>query len=165
MRMHHAVVTLSAVGSIGLSAGSGRAAPDVELLGDIVGEWQSDTTSGTSALSSCSWTPQHGGVLCEQTVTTPTGVRHALNVFTFDPAAGKFFFYVLGTPGDAMRPVPLAIENHIWIYGGQTRDANGRFSRTVNDFMAKDVYSWRLESSADSTHWTAGIHGRSRRVR
>ena len=140
------------------------AAPDVGLLGDIVGVWQSDTTNGASALSSCAWTPQHGAVLCEQTISTPAGIRHALNLFTFEPVAGRFVFYVLGQPGDAMRPVPLAIDRHMWTYGGKTRDANGTFSRTVNDFTAKDSYTWRLESSTDGEHWTSGIHGMSRRV-
>jgi hypothetical protein len=144
---------------------SSSAAPSVELLADIVGTWQSDTTNGTSAVSSCAWTPQHGAVLCEQTVTTPAGARHALNLFTFDRTAEKFVFYVLGQPGDPMRPVPLAIDGHVWIYGGQARDASGNFSRTVNDFTAKDSYSWRLESSADGERWTSGAHGMSRRVR
>jgi hypothetical protein len=153
------------IGAAMIGVAAATAAPDVGLLGDIVGTWQSDTTNGTSAVSSCAWTPQRGGVLCEQTVTTPAGERHALNLFTFDRAAGKFFFYVLGQPGDAMRAVPLAIDKHVWIYGGQSRDANGGFSRTVNDFTAKDFYAWRLESSADGEVWTAGIHGRSRRVR
>ena len=138
-------------------------APDVELLGDIVGVWQSDTTSGMSAVSSCAWTPQHGGVLCEQTIATPNGKRHALNLFTFDPNAKKFFFYVLGQPGAGMQAVPLSIDRHVWTYGGQARDANGQFSRTVNDFTAKDSYSWRVETSRDGEHWTAGAHGLSRR--
>jgi hypothetical protein len=103
--------------------------------------------------------------VCEQTIATPNGPRHALNVFTFDPRAVKFFFYVLGQPGDAMRPVPLAIDKHIWTYGGQTRDANGSYSRTVNDFTAKDSYSWRAATSPDGERWTAGAHGRSRRIR
>jgi hypothetical protein len=137
----------------------------VEALGDVVGVWQSDTTGGTSALSSCAWTPQRGGVVCEQTITTPAGVRHALSLYTFDAASGKFTFYGLGQAGDVMRPVPLSIADHIWIYGGQAREQSGNWSRTVNDFTAKDSYSWRLESSVDGERWTAGLHGSSRRVR
>ena len=165
MRPQHVALVLAGTISFGISTSSVRqVAPDVELLADIVGVWQSDTTNGTSAVSSCAWTPQHGGVLCEQTITMPSGTRRALNLFTFDPAAGKFFFYGLGQPGDGMRAVPLAIDRHVWIYGGLTRDANGNFGRTVNDFSAKDAYSWRLESSADGAQWTPGMHGRSRRV-
>ena len=67
---------------------------------------------------------------CEQTITTPAGIRHALSLFSFDPAAGKFVFYALGQPGDVMRPVPLAIDRHVWIYGGQAEDGSGTFSRT-----------------------------------
>jgi len=107
-------------------------------------------------------------VLCEQTISAPEGQQHALSLFTFDAAAGKFVFYALGQPGDAMRPVPLAIDRHVWIYGGQTRDNSGKFSRTVNDFTAltaTDSYSWRVESSTDGEHWTLGIGGKSTRVR
>jgi hypothetical protein len=161
-----AILSLGMTVGIGLALGTRAApAPGVDALGDIVGAWQSDTTNGMSALSICTWTPQHGAVLCEQTITTPGGARHALSLFTFEAGAGKFVFYTLGQPGDAMRPVPLAIDRHIWIYGGQTKDANGAFSRTVNDFTAKDSYTWRLESSTDGERWTPGVHGMSRRVR
>ena len=161
-----AILSLGLTLGVGLALGTRAApAPGVDALGDIVGTWQSDTTNGMSALSSCAWTPQHGAVLCEQTITTPGGPRRALSLFTFDAGAGKFVFYTLGQPSDAMRPVPLTIDRHIWIYGGQTKDPNGAFSRTVNDFTAKDSYTWRLESSTDGERWTPGIHGMSRRVR
>ncbi len=162
MPILRAVLVVSAAMSLGAAASS---AATVDALGDIVGAWQSDTTNGTSALSTCAWTPQHGAVLCEQTITTPAGPRHALNLFTFDATTGKFTFYALGQPGDAMRPVPLAIDRHIWIYGGRARDGNGNWSRTVNDFTAKGSYTWRLESSTDGERWTPGMHGMSRRVR
>ena len=160
-----AILSLGMTLGIGLMSVGAATAPGVDALGDIVGVWQSDTTNGTSALSSCAWTAQHGAVLCEQTITTPGGVRHALSLFTFDPGAGRFVFYTLGQPGDQMRPVALTIDRHIWIYGGQARDANGNWSRTVNDFTAKDSYSWRVESSTDGERWTPGIHGASKRVR
>jgi len=159
------ILSLGVTLGIGLMSIGASPAPGIDALGDIVGVWQSDTTNGTSALSGCAWTAQHGAVLCEQTITTPGGVRHALSLFTFDAAAEKFVFYTLGQPGDAMRPVPLTIDRHIWIYGGQARDANGNWSRTVNDFTAKDSYAWRLESSTDGERWTPGIHGASKRVR
>jgi hypothetical protein len=54
----------------------------VEALAAIVGTWQSDVVDGRSALSNCVWTPQHAAVLCEQTITSQAGVRHALNLFT-----------------------------------------------------------------------------------
>jgi len=136
-----------------------------QALADIVGVWQSDTTNGISARSSCAWTPQHGAVVCEQTITAPEGERHALSLFTYDAADGKFVFYTVGQPGDAIGPVPLAIDRHIWIYGGRTRDNSGKFFRTVNDFTASDSYSWRSESSTDGEHWTPGIGGKSTRVR
>ena len=63
---------------------------DVEALGAIVGVWQSDTVGGVSALSNCAWTPEHGGVVCEQIITgLAGGARHALNLYTFDATDGS----------------------------------------------------------------------------
>lgn len=138
--------------------------PGTDALADIVGTWQSDTTNGTSALSACAWTPQRAGVLCDQTITMPNGEQHATDLYVFDRTTGKFVFYVLGKPGDAMNPVPLSIEHHVWTYGGQQRNANGAYTRTVNDFTQSGLYRWRIESSADGVHWTDGLHGLSRRV-
>jgi hypothetical protein len=138
--------------------------PGVDALADIVGAWQSDTTNGTSALSICAWTPQRSGVVCDQTISTPRGEQHALDLFTLDRAAGKYVFYVLGRPGDAMNPVSLSIDRHVWIYGGQQRSPNGAFTRTVNDFTRSDAYTWRVESSTDGEHWAEGAHGQSRRI-
>lgn len=138
--------------------------PGVDALADIVGTWQSDTTNGTSALSACAWTPQRAGVVCDQTISTPNGVQHATDLFTFDRGAGRYVFYVLGRPGDAMSPVALAIDRHVWTYGGRERNANGVYTRTVNDFTQSGAYTWRVESSSDGVHWTEGLHGRSRRV-
>ena len=139
-------------------------AQGADALGALVGVWQSDTTNGNSALSSCAWTPQRGAVLCEQTITTPGGERHALNLFTFNTGTGSYSFYILGQPGDPMRPVALTIKGKIWIYGGQSPDPDGRTNRTVNDFSAGSSYTWRQESSSNGAQWTGGAHGQSRRV-
>jgi hypothetical protein len=152
-------------GASGGANGSQAALQGADALRAIVGVWQSDTTSGNSALSNCAWTPAHGAVLCEQDITTPTGKLHAFNLFTFDPAAGTYVFYVLGHPGDPMRPVPLTIKGAIWIYGGQMAGPDGRKNRTVNDFSGSDSYSWRQESNLNGDVWTMVAGGRSRRVR
>ena len=153
------------VGSLVDQPGTALSQPQgVEALQAIVGTWQSDTVSGTSALSTCAWTPVHSAVVCEQTSTMPAGVRHSLSLFTFDPLDRKYLFYALGKPGDPMHPVPLAISGRIWIYGGLTAGPDSTRYRTVNDFSATGTYLWRQESSKDGEKWVAGIHGQSRRL-
>ena len=136
-----------------------------DALRAIVGVWQSDTTGGMSALSNCVWTPAHGAVLCDQTISTPKGDQHALNLFTFDAAGGSYVLYGLQHPGDPMRLTPLAIKGSIWIYGGTSADSDGITYRTVNDFSAPDRYSWWQESSKNGEQWTKGVHGQVKRVR
>ena len=140
-------------------------ASDVQALGALVGEWQTDTVDGVSARSSCAWTPRHGAVLCEQRIERKAGWSSALNLFTADSTDGAYALYVLSRSGDAMSPIPLVIRGRQWYYGGTAPSADGRFYRTVNDFSQTDVYTWRQETSADGKEWTAGIHGQSRRIR
>lgn len=128
-------------------------------LGAIVGEWQSDTIAGTSARSRCAWSPQGSAVICEQTITTPGGVRHAVNVFATDPATGEHFYYGIVQPGEAIAPTPLDVVDRVWTYGGRVPAPNGTYVRTINDFTAVGRYSWRTESSADRVHWTVIRYG------
>lgn len=142
-----------------------QASQSADALGALVGAWQSDTTDGVSALSSCVWTPEHDAVLCEQKIRSPAGERRAINLFTFDPAQERFVFYVLSRPGDPMNPVPLSIQGQIWIYGGTMVGQDGLFHRTVNDFSKAEVYLWRQEASTNGLDWMVGARGQSRRLR
>ena len=142
-----------------------RSVVGVESLAAIVGEWQSDTVRGTSARSSCVWTPWRGGVMCEQRIDGPTGASTALNLFTTASATGEFALYVLSHTGDVVTSVPFSIRGRLWFYGGKTAAGDGRYHRTVNDFSRTDSYTWRQETSVDGKEWTSGDHGESRRVR
>lgn len=138
----------------------------VAALAAIVGIWQSDTSNGISARSDCGWTPQRGGVLCEQNITMPDGPHHALNLFTFDAASGKYELYVVNRPGDAAYHVPFTIDGPIWTYGGDGTDADGTAHRTVNDFSGSGAsYRWRQESRVKGGDWLPGAGGRSTRIR
>lgn len=138
---------------------------DVNLLASIVGQWQSDTTAGFSARSTCTWTPHHGGVVCEQLIVTPNGPRTAVSIFVPDSSADQFVLYVLTRGGESLAPVALNIRGNTWTYGGGVASSDGQFYRTVNDFSRTDVYAWRQESSKNGTQWTEGLHGLSRRIR
>ena len=141
------------------------ASPGRAALDDIVGTWVSDTTGGIWARSTCAATPQGGAVVCEQTIMMPAGVRHAVNLFMVDSTDGRYVYYGVNQPGQTVQPTPLAIANHVWIYGGTVKAPDGTYYRTVNDFTARDSYTWRAESSRDGMQWTAGPHGRSVRQR
>lgn len=137
-----------------------------DLLADIVGTWQSDTVGGRSALSVCDWSPQEHGVICEQTLTTPAGLRHALSVFLPDSTGRQFIYYGIYQPGQDAPATSLEITGHVWIYGGMSRSPDGMFYRTVNDFTAHNgSYVWRQESSHDGVQWTVGPEGRAVRKR
>ncbi len=141
-------------------------APDPAALDAIVGTWQSDTVGGAWALSACARSPQGTAVVCEQTITLPDGVHHAVNVFTVDSAAGRYAYYGITRPGAPVRAVPLAIAGRVWTYGGLEPAPDSVYYRTVNDFSGgPGGYTWRAESSRDGVHWTVQAHGRETRAR
>lgn len=133
-------------------------------LADIVGTWQSDTTGGVSALSTCSWSPQGRAVICEQTINAPTGERATVNVFIPDSSRLGYIYYGVSRPGQEVEPTPLHIAGHIWVYGGQARAADSLYYRTVNDFSTdSQSYVWRQEYSRDGVNWVVQRHGRAAR--
>ena len=134
---------------------------DRDGLEDIVGTWQSDTAHGVSALSTCRRSPQQRAVICEQTITTPLGVRSAVNVFLVDSARRRYAYYGISRPGEDTPAVPLQILDHIWTYGGRGKAEDSLYHRTVNDFSVKGAYVWRQESSPDAIHWTVQRQGRA----
>jgi len=162
--MFSAVLAINAGSTVTAAPSQANPPASTEALNAIVGTWQSDVVDGRSARSDCVWTPQHTAVLCEQTITAPSGVRHAHNLFTFEPTTAKYFLYVVQQPGTAAPPVPFAIQGPRWIYGGGSLQPGQRQVRTINDFSAPDAYTWWTESSDDGEHWTKQTGGRSSRV-
>lgn len=165
MRAIHVALLAAALAPLVGATSPTTRAPDRAALDDIVGTWLSDTTDGIWARSSCAPSPQSAAVVCEQTIMTPAGVRHAVNLFLVDSAAGRYVYYGVTEPGKTIQPTRLVIENHVWTYGGDQKAPDGIYYRTVNDFTARDSYTWRLETSRDGARWTAGRHGRSVRSR
>ena len=153
---------IALAGARAQSAAPGRR--ESQPLSAIVGVWQSNAVNGVSARSNCAWSPDGAAVICEQAVTTPQGVQHALNFFMPDPRSGGFAFYVLNNPGDTIRPVPLTIDGAVWTYGGQHADPNGQTWRTINDFSKPGEYTWKAQVSADGKIWKTNAEGRSERV-
>lgn len=139
--------------------------PDIEALSQLVGEWQTDTVGGVSARSSCAWTAWRLAVLCEQRIDGLPGAPTALNFFTADAAGTGFALYVLSRSGSVITPIAIVMNGAEWRYGGSSQASDGRWYRTVNDFRNPDSYTWRQETSLDGKQWTAGPHGRSRRIR
>jgi len=133
-----------------------------EPLADIVGTWQSDTVGGTTARSVCVWSPQGRGVICEQAITTPGGIRHTLNAFVADSGNQNFFYYGISQPGEDVPATFLEIRGHVWVYGGRRKASDGLYHHTINDFTAMNgSYVWRQEFSRDGIQWTVQRQGRA----
>lgn len=168
MRIHGIAIGVAVVAAANAGVACRRSsivpAFSATALSDIVGEWQSDTVGGNSARSTCSRSPQGAAVICEQTIATEQGTRHAVNVYASDDAGGHYY-YGIAEPGEAITATRLEITAHVWVYGGAVAAANGMYYRTVNDFSPMGRYTWRTESSPDRVHWTITRQGSATLVR
>ncbi len=136
----------------------------VDALAPIVGIWQSDTTNGISTVSNCVWTPRHSAVLCEQKISSPSGQRAALNLFTVRPGDGTYELYVVGRPGENAYQTHLKIDGSIWTYGDATVDTDGVATRTINDFSEQGRYTWRQETRTTGGDWRVVRQGKCKRL-
>jgi hypothetical protein len=161
------VLLLLAVSGSGLALahGASPASDDrAAQLAPLVGTWQSDTTQGISARSSCTWTPTRQAVACEQVVTLPSGPQRGFSLYLPAAAGPDFVFYGIPNPGARIEPTRLTIAGSTWTYGGASAAPDGRWYRTINEFPGGDRYTWRAESSTDGVTWTTTMQGANRRV-
>ncbi len=141
----------------------GSPAGELEKLDVWSGHW---TTRGESkdtpysraeSLSSemtCTWAPNHGYLICDQTIAGKDGRVDSLSVYTHSETEKKFKFYGIGQGGNPRTP-PLTIDGNVWTYGGGFEDKGKRIEiRTTNEFVSSTKVRWRTEFSEDGgRHW------------
>ena len=146
----------------------------VNKLGAFLGKWKSsgeilDTAyskaSKNSAETDCHWSPNHGFLVCDQTVHTSAGVENDLSIYTYNDAEKSFSFFGLSRNDKNVRMPKLTIEGNIWTYSGGYDDGPKHITfRTVNEFKSPNLVIYRSECSDDGTHWIKTGSGTSTRI-
>ncbi len=138
--------------------------PELDKLGAFLGQWNStgamrDTAfskaGNNSAQTTCSWSFNHGFLICDQLVQTPAGPENDLSAYTYDEKDHAFLFFGFSRNDRNARTPKLTIEGNLWTYLGGF-DQNGKHIsfRTTNTFTSPTNVTWRSEFSDDGTHWT-----------
>jgi len=148
----------------------------LEKLGAFAGKWESKGKSldtpyskaGTSsAETNCSWSANHGYLVCDQTVHTSDETSNDLSIYTYNAADKSFSFFGLSRNDSHVRTPKLAIEGSLWTYSGGFDNKEGKHIsfRTVNEFKSRDLVTYVSEYSEDGQHWVQTGSGSSTRVK
>ena len=147
----------------------------LEALGAYAGVWQSKGVSHDTAYSKagnnsaetrCNWSPNHGFLVCDQTVHPPDGgTQNDLSIYTYNDSDGTYQFTGLSRGSSRVRNLKLTIEGRRWTYSSQF-DAGGKtvHFRTVNEFVSPSKVTFRAEYSEDGKTWTLMSEGASERA-
>jgi hypothetical protein len=138
-------------------------ASEISRMDVWVGKWQSQTEvlntpySEAATVSSdmtCSWSPNHGFVLCDHLVHGAEGTTNSLSVYTYDERDKVYKFF--GVDKDASpREVPLEVKGNVWSFGTEVQNQDKTILfLTSDEFVSATSMRFRTEFSDDNgQHW------------
>jgi hypothetical protein len=137
--------------------------PELSRMNVWVGHWQSQTqvlntpyseaASVTSEMT-CTWSPNHGFVLCDHLMHGADGVTNSLSVYTYDERDKVYKFY--GVEKDSYpREVPMQVNGNVWSFGTEVQNADKTIMfLTSDEFTSDKSMHFRTEFSDDNgQHW------------
>ncbi len=138
--------------------------PEMNRMNIWVGRWQSQTevmktpysqAATVSSEMTCSWSPNHGFVLCDHLMHGVGGATtNSLSVYTYDEADKVYKFF--GVQKDSYpREVPMEVQGNVWRFGTevQSQDKTIMFM-TSDEFLSGTSMHFRTEFSDDNgAHW------------
>ncbi len=161
--IYAAIVAASTLALASDNLSAPKIAPELSLMNVWVGKWQSQTEvlntpySQAASLSSdmtCSWSPNHGFVLCDHLMHGADGTTNSLSVYTYDDRDKVYKFF--GVDKDASpREVPLEVKGNVWSFGTEVQSENKTIMfLTSDEFVSATSMHFRTEFSDDNgQHW------------
>jgi len=151
--------------------------PTADVLNRWVGgKWVGDAqfldtdyskASTGGGVSTCSWSPDHIFVVCDQDVKDNGTSMRFLSVYAFDPKTSTYHFFGLSPDGDRPRTGEVSIsgDGTRWEYLTKTTiKEKPVWFRTINQFKGADQVDWWSEYSTDEgQHWTRTGGGKETR--
>lgn len=146
------------------AAGQSAAQSPIEKLGAYLGRWEGSGEMVNSAYSqagknsgvtTCNWSPNHGFLVCDQTVQLPGGTQNDLSLYTYNESDNTYAFFGHSRNDRNTRSPKLTIEGNIWTYSNEFDDGAKHIRmRTINEFKSATSLVWKAEYTEDGTHWT-----------
>jgi hypothetical protein len=141
-----------------------KIAPELSRMDIWVGHWESQTEvmntpySQAASLSSemtCSWSPNHGFVLCDHLVHEAQGTTtNSLSVYTYDEQDKIYKFF--GVDKDSSpSEVPIEVKGNVWSFGTEVKNQDKTIMfLTSDEFVSATKMRFQTEFSDDNgVHW------------
>jgi hypothetical protein len=160
-------LVLLAAGSMALASDSlpqSPIAPELSRMNVWVGRWESKTEimdtpfSQAASMSSemtCSWSPNHGFVLCDHLLHATDGsTTNSLSVYTYDDQAKSYKFF--GVEKDASpREAPMEVNGNVWSFGTEVQNNDKMIMfLTSDEFVSPTQMRFQTQFSEDNgAHW------------
>lgn len=161
--IYTAVMAVSTLAFATDNLSDARIPPELSRMNVWVGHWQSqtrvlntpysDAASVTSEMT-CSWSPNHGFVLCDHLMHGTDGTTNSLSVYTYDERDKVYKFY--GVEKDSYpREVPMEVKGNVWSFGTEVQNADKTVMfLTSDEFISDKSMRFRTEFSDDNgQHW------------
>ncbi|HEX3940055.1 MAG TPA: hypothetical protein VHX11_01070 [Acidobacteriaceae bacterium] len=162
--MYLAVVAASTIALASDNLSMQKMSPELSAMNIWVGHWESKTQvmstpySDAATVSSemtCSWSPNHGFVLCDHLMHAPDGTTaNSLSVYTYDEADKVYKFF--GVEKDSYpREVPMDVKGNVWSFGTEVQNQDKTIMfLTSDEFLSGTKMHFTTEFSDDNgQHW------------
>jgi hypothetical protein len=145
--------------------------PGLKKLGVFVGKWKSENTTKDApknfwAITTCRWSVNGNYLIADQEVHNNGVVTNNLAIYSYDAKTDTYKLSLVGVPNMAPFAIPVLASGDQFIYPGSYTDNNGKkvYTRTLNNFISSSLYTYQVQSSTDSVHWTSSLEGRTSRI-
>jgi hypothetical protein len=141
-----------------------KMSPELSAMNIWVGHWQSQTrvldtpyseAATVSSEMTCTWSPDHGFVLCEHLMHHTDGATtNSLSVYTYDDRDKVYKFF--GVEKDSLpREVPMEVKGNVWSFGTEVQNQDKTIMfLTSDEFLSGTSMRFHTEFSDDNgQHW------------
>lgn len=136
-----------------------KVAPELSRMDVWVGHWESKTevlntpysqAASVSSEMTCSWSPNHGFVLCDHLMHGADGTTNSLSVYTYDERDKVYKFF--GVEKDEYpREVPMQVKGNVWSFGTEVQNQDKTIMFLTNDeFVSATTMRFTTEFSDDN---------------
>jgi len=143
----------------------------IKKLSVFIGKWRSETlvngkSQGTAAISACRWSGNGNYMIADQMVTNGNAKTNNLSIYSYEAATDSYKLSIVGAPGMAPFSINMVCKGDELIYLGNYTDDKGKkiYTRTLNDFVSPGYYTFKVQSSPDSSTWATSLEGRSVKI-
>ncbi|MDP9046753.1 MAG: hypothetical protein M3N14_01365 [Bacteroidota bacterium] len=141
--------------------------PGLKKLSVFLGTWksQSEGAKDQFAIYTCRWSVNGKYLVCDQIVTDGEKKTNNLAIYSYNAVRDTYKLSLVGIPGADPFAIPVTYKSDELVYSGDyMQDGKKVYTRTLNTFISRSYYIYKVQSSKDSINWTISIAGKAVKI-